>query len=162
MGIQHDEVIPASFADAFSDNYLGSPDVVSRLVAAYLAECEKLLYDHSDAVITPAEFRVQVRGLIQKNADIFSGRDPAYKFVKGYNDFSLGFKLKADLGAFWQSNRAAWSDDPVCVLFEWLLVMFREELLKSGGEDWLLGIMIKPSVEYTVKVLLGIEERAKP
>ena len=157
MGIQHTENVPASFLEAFGDNYLGNPDLVNRLVSEFLVSAEVLL--GKLGTIKPAEFREQANTLIKKSADIFSGRDSDYTVIVGYNKVSLGYKLMADLGEFWQKNRAKWNDDAVAVLFEYLLVMLAESLKKADGDEMLLEIMLKPSVQYAVKVLLGVEQR---
>ena len=97
-----------------------------------------------------------------RNANIFSGRDPAYRTIKGYHERTLQQKLIADLGEFWRKQRGSWGDDAVAVLFEWLGVILAEKLKLAQGDDMLLEIMLKPSVQYTVQVLLGMEKRHKP
>lgn len=94
-------------------------------------------------------------------AGIFSGRDSGYSIIKGYNDHSLGIQLKIDLGPHWDAHRHEYADDPVAVLFDWLAALVIEKWKLADGDDMLLGVMIGPSMQYTVKVLLGIEERAR-
>jgi|GEM_PF-2195987 len=163
MGIQHEEVVPASFVDAFSENYLGNPDNVSRLVAEFCSRAEATIIDFMAGRVDKDLFDPAIKNLIHHYADIFSGRRaPEYGFVSGYNDFTLPNKLKADLGDFWRQRRARWDDDAVCVLFEWLTLHLVEAVKKWPDEedDWVKEIDLKPSIQYAVKVLLGIEERA--
>lgn len=165
MGIQHKEVAPASFAQAFNENYLGNPDNVSRFVAEFCALAESTIIDFMAGRVDKDLFDPAIKNLIRHYADIFSGRRaPEYGFVKGYNDFTLPHKLKVDLGDFWQQRRARWDDDAVCVLFEWLALHLVESAKKfpEESDDWMKAIDLKPSIQYAVKVLLGIEERAKP
>lgn len=156
MGIQHNESVPPSFGNALVENYLGDPDVVSRLVGEFLAEAESLLQNSSGE----KEFANKSRALVRHYADIFSGRDASYKTISGYNAVTLKSKLAADLGSFWRSNRAKWDDDSVCVMFEWLLLMLADSLKRADGDQMLLGVMLKPVTQYAVKVFLGIEVRA--
>lgn len=163
MGIQHQEFIPASFADAFDENYLGNPDNVSRLVAEFCTRAEATIKDLMYGRLDKAMFDTGIKVLIRHYADIFSGRrEPEYKIVKGYNDFSLKYKLMADLGEFWQKRRARWDDDAVCVLFEWLTFALAASIKKfpDDHDDFVKEIELKPTIQYTVKVLLGVEERA--
>lgn len=159
MGIQHNENAPASFADALAPNYLGNPETVQRLVGEFLTASEELLFNLG-AGMPKEDFTESAKELVRRNADIFSGRDTAFKTVMGYNEVSLKYKLMADLGEFWQKNRERWGDDAVCVLFEWLFVMLADSYKKADGDEMLLEVMLKPCVQYAVRVLLGIEERA--
>lgn len=102
----------------------------------------------------------ELKSEIDRLAGIFSGRDSGYSVIKGYNDHSLGEKLKIDLGQHWNDRRHEFADDPVAVLFDWLAALVIEKWKLADGDDMLLGVMIGPSLQYTVKVLLGIEERA--
>lgn len=157
-----DDVIPASFGDAFAGDYLGDPDVVARLVAEFCTSFEDVLAQRAAGSIEAAEFLKSSRALILRFADICSGREPAYRIIMGYHDATLAAKLIADLGDFWGSNRENWNDDPVAVLFLWLGLILADKLKLAKDDEVLLGIMIKPSVEYAVNVILGIEKRRKP
>jgi hypothetical protein len=120
---------------------------------------EALVRSRSADEISEDEFLGKVSTLVRRHADIFSGRDPAYTIMKGYNDQTLKYKLMADLGEFWRKNRHRWDDDSVCVLFEWAGVMYINDLKTADDDEVLLGIMFRPTQEYFVKVLLGIESR---
>jgi hypothetical protein len=159
MGIQHEQEVPPSFSDAFSGSYLGDPAVVGGLVAEYCTGFEQAIYGLAAKEITKSEFDESINAAIRHYADIFSGRSPAYQTIKGYHENTLKYKLMADLGEFWQRRRAKWSDDSVCVLFEWLGANLAESVKRADGDDMLLEIMLKPTYEYTVQVLLGTEKR---
>lgn len=160
MGIQHEQPIPPSFADALDHNYLGDPAVSTRLVAAFLAKAEEVIHRRGAGELDAQAGADEFRRLIREYADIVSGRNPAYKPVIGYHSRTLPIKLRADLGEFWQQNRAKWDDDSVCVLFEWLLVTLFDAMKRADGDEMLLGVMLKPSVEYATQVILGTEKRA--
>jgi hypothetical protein len=162
MGIQRDETIPESFAKALDVNYLGNPDTVNSLVSRFCAEFSELLQNLKAGSVDKAQFVESTKQLINQYADIFSGRNASYTTIAGYNNRTLPIKLKADLGEFWQKQRSSWNDDPVCVLFEWLAMILAEKIKLADGDDMLLGVMFKPSIQYTVQVLLGIEQRVRP
>lgn len=157
-----DAAIPASFGEAFADDYLGNPEVVARLVAEFCTSFESLLAQRSIGDIESAEFLRDARALIMRFADICSGREPAYRIIMGYHDATLAAKLIADLGDFWGANRESWKDDAVAVLFLWLGLIVADKLKLAKDDEMLLGIMLKPSVEYVVSVILGTEKRQKP
>lgn len=104
--------------------------------------------------------QAELHGAISALADIFSGRDPEWTIIRGYHDFSLGAKLQADLAPHWSKVRAQFNDDPVAVLFDWLAAITVEKVKLADGDDMLLEVMLKPSVQYAVQVLLGTEARA--
>ena len=160
MGIQHEQIAPASFSDAFANNYLGSPTVVAELVARFCAGVEADIAGLRAGRLGKEAFVAGLRAQVRRYADIFSGRDPGYKTVLGYHERTLNFRLMADLGKFWQKHRAKWADDPVCVLFEWLAVILAEKVKMADGDDMLLGVALGPTVEYTVGVLTSTEKRA--
>ena len=159
MTKRRDDTVPESFAVAFGGNYLGDPTVVKRLTGEYLVSFEKLLRSRSDNQITADEYKTNCSELVWHYADIISGRDPAYEIIKGYHDQTLKYKLMADLGEMWRKNRARWDDDSVCVLFEWAALVYAEHLKKADDDEILLGIMFRPTYEYFVQVILGIEKR---
>ena len=159
MGIQHEEVIPESFGGATADNYLGSPAVSARLIGQFCAEVEADIAALRLGAMDKTGFLAGLVAKVRLFSDIFSGRDPEYRTIKGYNEHTLRFRLMADLGEYWQSHRSKWNDDPVCVMFEWLAVTLAEKVKLADGDDMLLGVMMGPAVEYCTKVVLGTERR---
>lgn len=156
------DVLPESFKDGLAPNYLGNQELVTRLVSEYSAKVEEAINRLGAGETSPAEFVDSSVALVREYAGIFSGRDPRYLPIVGYHGQSLPMKLQADLGEFWRKRRSAWNDDAVCVLFEWLAMMLAEKMRTADGDDMLLGIMFKPSFQYAVQVLLGVEQRARP
>lgn len=152
-------VRPEAFSDPSAEDYLGNPAVVQRLVGEFCARMEEGVSRIRGGEASAAEVTAELRAEVTRLADVFSGRDPAYKPIAGYNDVSLGPKLMADLGQFWIDRRAEWGDDPVAVLFDWLGAIVMDGVRRADGDDVLLGVMIKPTVQYAVAVLLGIERR---
>lgn len=159
MSERKTEYIPESFGEAFKDSYLGDPETVTQLVSAFLASFEHMLSDKESGNLSPAMFVEKAHAMVSHYADIFSGRAPGYRAIAGYHSRSLGNKLKVDLGEFWQKNRGTWNDDPVAVLFEYLAVMAAEKMKRADGDEDLLEIMLKPTVQYVVHVLIGTEAR---
>jgi hypothetical protein len=145
--------------DKASEYYLGNTSLVTRLVGEFSSKIEALVLNLQSQAIGKIEAKAFLAAEIKKLAEIFSGHHPGYNPIKGYNNHLLGHKLKADLGEYWQQHRVEWNDDPVCVLFDWLAALVMEKVKLADGDDMLLEIMLKPSVQYTVKVLLGIEDR---
>lgn len=47
----------------------------------------------------------------------------------------------------------------MAVLFEYLAVMAAEKMKRADGDEDLLEIMLKPTVQYVVHVLIGTEAR---
>lgn len=153
-------ISPGAFSDPSASDYLGNPDVVTYLVGGFCANVEAVAGALDAQSIEPAEVKVEVGAEITRLAGIFSGRDPVYKTIKGYNEHGLPAKLMVDLAPHWRQHRAAWNDDPVCVLFDWLAALVMEKSKIADGDDMLLEVMLKPSVQYAVTVLLGTDRRA--
>lgn len=152
--------VPAAFGVAFEGGYLGDPDVVNGLVAGFASEYMAIGEKLAAKSLSPDEFIFAVRDLVKTYGDIFAGRNPAYPFPKGYNDFALPVKLKPYLGEFWVRNRQSWKDDPIYCLFEYLAVMIAQKLKMADGDEFLFEVAIKPTYQAVVAILLGVEKRA--
>ena len=157
MGIQHEEQAPRSFADSFTAGFLGDPGVVSGLVGKFAASVESLL---SGGASSKEDFVAKANGLVRAYADIFAGRVGAYKTIPGFHSVSLPAKLRADLGEFYGAHRSKWGDDPLCVFFEWLFVHVTEAVKRADGDEMLLEVMLKPTLQQANRHLMGTEERA--
>lgn len=156
------ESLPPSFADGLADSYLGNPDTVRKLVAVFTAGFEALLIGRSSEEVSKEDFVRRSTELVRGAADVFSGRNANFRTVVGYHEHTLPNKLKADLGPFYLKHHGDWGDDPVCVLFAWLGAMVFDAMSRSQGDDDVLGVLLRPSVQYAVGVLLGTEKRAMP
>ena len=151
------KIAPGAFCDPSSPTYLGNPDVVSSLVGKFCADVEALLVRLSSRDVVLSDAKVELHGLVTKIADIFAGRSVEYDPIKGYNGISLDGKVVALLGPYWSSQRAEYADDPMSVFFDWLSAIFTEKWRLADGDDMLLGVMIKPSLQSANRILLGIE-----
>lgn len=69
------------------------------------------------------------------------------------------FDLSNDLGEFWPTHRVKRGDDAVCVFFEWLFVTAAEYIKRADGDDMLLEVMLRPTVEQAINHLMSFEER---
>jgi hypothetical protein len=152
-------VSPGALSNPASKTYLGNREVVVQFVGRFAAQVEELVYHvasgrfSSDAVISA------IRQEVERLADIFSGRNPEYSVIKGYHDNTLGIKLKVDLGSYWLEHRHEYHDDPVAVLFDWLGALVIEKVKLARGDDIVLEVMLGPSIQYAVDVLLDVEKR---
>lgn len=161
MGQERDRyrVSPGAFSDPSSATSLGNPDVVSVLVGGFAAKVEAIAMAASSGEVPGDSAHAELGAEITRLAGIFSGRNPGYSIIKGYHDFTLGIKLRVDLGPHWHAHRHEFADDPVAVLFDWLAALVIEKWKLADGDDMLMGVMLKPSLQYAVKVLMGAEER---
>jgi hypothetical protein len=153
-------VVPESFGRAGAGLYLGDPQVVTEQVAAFCMSFEAALRAKEFGELTGEQFVENMKALVREQADIFSGREGEHQIIEGYHDITLPAKLRADLGDFWVKRHAAWDEDAIAVLFEWLATIIADKLKTAQGDEMLYEIMLKPSVQYVVHVLLGTEERA--
>ncbi len=158
MNTERYKIAEGAFSDTTSPTYLGNSEAVNRLVSEF---CAKNMMLFEGGAESKQDFIDQSKALVREYADIFAGRNPEYQTIKGYNEISLPAKLRVDLGPFWASQRKYWDDDPVCVFFSWLGRMLYEKLKLAHGDEMLLGVMFKPTMQQAIKILLGIDERVK-
>lgn len=156
MSNERYKIADGAFSDTSSPTYLGNADTVNRLVSEFCARMLPLLNGNAES---KEDFIAQYNALCIEYADIFSGRNPKYQTIKGYNEISLPAKLMADLGPYWRSQRQYCNDDPVRVFFSWLASILHEKLKVAKDDELLLGIMFKPTMQQAVQTLLGIERR---
>lgn len=92
-------------------------------------------------------------------AKIFSGEHPHYIPVKGWNARSvgLGVYLKADLGHFWQSNRAEYGDDPFRVFYGWFLWAVSDAAMKP--DEFIAAATGAARISQAVRLLTGSMKR---
>jgi hypothetical protein len=152
-------VSPDAFVDVSAANYLGNPEVVNGLVGQFCVLAEEYADAIRDGIMDPKDAAGSLREDIVKMADIFSGRDPQYVIIKGYNDSSLQGKLKGDLLQYYVMHKDEYKGDSLSVFFDWLAAHVMEASAKAAGDDLILGATLKPTLKYAVEVLLGIEKR---
>lgn len=108
--------------------------------------------------LTADDAKKEIHALILRMADIFAGRNGDYAPIKGYNGYSLDGKIMARLGPHWSRTRANYNDDATSVFFDWLAALVMEKAKTADGDDELLGVMLKPTLQSANKILLGIDE----
>lgn len=155
---QNGYYLPPIFVDGPEANYLGSPDVVAGLVGEFCARAEKLLMD---GIEDKQKFKAEAEALIRRYAGIFSGKEPDFGTVKGFHGIALPQRLKVALTEFWDRRHEYWAGDAECCFFEWLFVTLAEFVKRADGDDWLLGVMVKPTVQQAVKTLLDFDRKAR-
>ncbi|HNQ49501.1 MAG TPA: hypothetical protein PKI22_08820 [Hydrogenophilus thermoluteolus] len=145
------------------DRYLGDPDVVNRLIAGYCSEVETDLRQVIRGELTPRESEERYMERAKRYADIISGRDKDWQIVPGYHDVTIKGKFRADLRDFWPKVRHIADDDPHRVFFLWIGALIADAYKRWPSDDMehMRTEFLRPFIRYAVKVLLGIEERAK-
>ena len=150
--VRDDTYVPPSFLPALGPNYLGDPETVDRLVGEFCASVVAALRARSEggmAVVCTAE----LRALGAKYATIFTGHDPAYHVIEGYNRVTLAFRARAELKEFWQAERANFDDDPVQVLFAWLAYWLFASL--KDEDEVLADLRMRDRIRQMREILMG-------
>lgn len=151
-----------NFASQMADNYLGNPQVVNRILAGYIAEMHKWARLRSTGIMTAEEMNEQVRKRGKEFSLIFSGQDPNYIPIAGWNHKEVGLRnyMMIDLGHYWREARSAWDNDPLGVTYNWLLWAVVESLKmkdKDESEKWLSDF-----IKTLIQMLTGtIKRRGK-
>lgn len=148
------QTVSQALARGSDDNYLGSQVVVNRLLAEMLAAWTRALASRDKARI-----KDDFEALSTKYGDIFSGKDPGYQIIQGYNDFSLASKLRADLGRFWIDHQNEYDQQPVRCLMGYLMVMYYQISKKHQHDDILVSGEFNPILSAAISLCLGTEKR---
>ncbi|WP_295442993.1 hypothetical protein [uncultured Thiodictyon sp.] len=146
--------ISESLARGADNNYLGSRQVVTRLLAEMLADWTKALASGSKERIV-----ADAKALTVKYGNIFSGKNPAYQIIAGYNDFSLSNKLRVDLGEFWIKHHAEYDEKPVHCLMGYLLIMYANATKRHQHDEILVSAEFMPTLRTAIDLCLGTEKR---
>lgn len=155
--VRDDTYLPPSFNDAVENNYLGSPDVVQQIIGEYIEKILDLLKQSSS--ISSEEFRQQVNADGLKFAAIFSGEDPDYKPVVGWNSRVAGLnaRLRIQLGEYWTKHRDECENDPYRALYSWL-VWAVYDAVKSDDRD-IADMKMADRLQTLTRMLLGTDRR---
>ena len=145
--------------EAEDDLYLGSPTIVGGLVSAYCEGVRDMLEQRSTGELDASEFVARVNEMAGEMSTIFSGQDPAYKPIIGWNSVRLGAHLRVALDEYWQQHRANHNDDPIRVLFAWLNWATFNAVSKSNGDPDLEGIILSEHTRSAIRLLLGSDRR---
>ena len=147
------------FSDGLGGRYLGSPEVVGGLVAGYCESVRCMLEQRAAGTREASEFVTRVNKMVGEMSTIFSGQDPAYKPIVGWNSMPLGVHLRVALGQYWQEQRADHGDDPIRVLFAWLCWATFDAVSRSHGDPDLEGLILSDHTESAIRLLLGSDRR---
>jgi hypothetical protein len=151
--------LPPSFEQQMAPNYLGNPNVVAGIVQPYLTEILEWVKARSAGTMTAPEMTARAHERAAAFARDFAGENPAYLPIEGWNTRVGGLQetIKADLGHYWQSQRAAHGDDPYQVLYAWL-VWAVVDALKDGDDD-MANFKMGQRVQQLIRMLTGSAKR---
>ncbi len=160
MATMKNSDLPASFADALHPNYLGSPTVVERILGEFLTDIVGWIHARGDGEMTADEMTGAAYARGVDFAAIFSGDNKDYRAIVGWNSRAggLGATLMADLGSYWQSQRAACGDGPYRVLFSWLVWATFEAM--KFDDDILTPMRMGENIQKVTRMLTGTDKRA--
>lgn len=156
--VRDDTYLPPSLKDALKDNYLGSPEVVQRILGEQIEEILDLLRQASS--ISSDEFRQQVVANGLKFSAIFAGENPDYKPVIGWNSRVAGLnaRLRVQLGDYWKKHRDECDNDPYRALYGWL-VWALYDAIKADDRD-ITDMKMADRLQTVTRMLLGTDRRA--
>jgi len=146
--------IAESMARGGDSNYLGSVKVVRHLLAEMMATWVAALESGDKARIKREGY-----ALVKHYGDIFNGSNSDYQIIEGYHDFTLGNKLRADLGAFFKEHQAEYDHDPVHALMGYLLIMYANDRKRYHNDEALMHVHFGGKLNYATQVILGTEKR---
>jgi hypothetical protein len=154
-----DATMPESFGLALEPNYLGSPAVVEKILAGFIREITGWIDARRSGAMTAPEMTAAVYERSKAFSAIFSGDDPAWVPVKGWNTRIGGLDsyLKIDLQHFWKEQHEAFDDDPFRVFFGWL-VWSVADAVKLDDPD-LVAMKMAGSIQDAVRELTGTNRR---
>jgi hypothetical protein len=152
--------MPPSFGAQLGGNYLGSPTVVSGILERFITEIVQWVKERHEGVLSAHEMTAQAYERSKEFARIFSGEDPGYMPIVGWNSRVGGLQeyLKTDLGHYWQSQRASHGDDPYAVFYGWLLWAVVDAFSKSEDDD-LVNATMAARIQQAIRLLTGTNRR---
>lgn len=151
--------LPPSFEAQMAPNYLGNPNVVGGIIERFLVEIIGWVKGRADGTMSAADMTQHAYERAPEFARIFAGESPDYLPIVGWNTRVGGLQetIKADLGHYWQAQRASHGDDPYQVLYAWL-VWAVVEALKEEDED-LVATNMGERIASLIRLLTGSTKR---
>ena len=139
------------------ENYLGSPDVVSKIVQGF---CDKV-YDGIMAKVRKespeGELTDNLLRMARAFSDVFMGKNTDYLPVRGWNcEAGLGETAKRQLAQNWEKRALISSDDPLQVLFGWLVVNIFHAIKEAGGDPDIAGMYVTVAKMKVINTLMGL------
>ncbi len=159
MALDQNAAMPPSFGDAVKPNYLGNPAAVELILRRFIGEMLDWIQARADGSMTAAVMVARAHASSVDFARIFSGEDPGYLPIVGWNSRVGGLDsfLRVDMGHYWQSQRKACGDDPFRVLYAWLLWSV-SEALKLNDDD-LTAMQMGNNIQKVTRMLTGSDRR---
>lgn len=151
--------VPSSFEKQMASNYLGNPSVVAAIVKPYLVEILEWVKARSAGAMSIDSMVEHAHERAAAFARVFAGEDAAYLPIEGWNTRVGGLQetIKADLGHYWQSNRAKHHDDPYQVLYAWLMWAVVDAL--KDGDDDMANATMGQRIQQLIRLLTGSTKR---
>ena len=143
-------------------NYLGNPNVVAGILEGFVTEIYRWVEQRSSGTMSAAQMTALAYATSYKFAAIFSGENPDYAGIVGWNTRSgggLAAYLMADLGHYWQSQRDAFGNDPYRVFYGWLL-WATVDAMELDDED-LTAMKMGDRLQSAIRLLTGSTKRVK-
>lgn len=145
-----------------ADNYLGNADLVTALVDGFTEKVHGWAGSTAAGELSKGEFKRLLGAEIDRLADIFMGRNPAYTPIVGWNSrFGVAIALRQSLGAFWDMHGASYANDPCKCAFGWLASSLLTHMHEAAADDDadLAGVQMRVKLAQLVRVLLGVHRR---
>lgn len=157
------EMQPKDFGleNAHADNYLGSPDVVAKIVQGYVDKVYENTKGRGDGTVSEEKFKADWMKWAKEFSDIFLGRNPNYIPVRGWNSpYSLGITIKQIFGDDWDKKfKKEYDNDPGQAFFGLLAARVVDGALKSLKNPDEAGRKFAEQKEWIIKILLGLGKR---
>ena len=150
---------PQSAMGSMRNTDLGSAAVVSTILDGYVEEIFRWVLARSSGNMTSSEMKeaIRVRGL--EFSAIFSGHNPDYRPVVGWNSRFCGLKdvLRVELGDYWESQRYACGEDPYRVMYSWLVCAVFASI--TGDHKNRADTTMGWSIQQAIRLLTGMPIR---
>lgn len=154
----NDEMFVAAGAD--SENYLGNPAVVRRVLQGFVDKIYTGIKKRGAGTLSKEDFVTQLDAMSREFSDIFLGKNPDYVKVQGWNSpYALGIAITQVLGVFWEKNKEHYDGDKGRVLFAWIAASLVDEAQKSQDDPDSAGLAIQGKLDNVTKLLLNLQAR---
>ena len=144
--------------NVFRGNYLGSPDVVARIVQDFLDKAYEDIKKAGAGIISEEDFNSDWVRWGKEFSDIFLGRNSDYIKTVGWNSpYGLGIGIKQSLGTFWEKYKGKYNNDPGQALFGYLAAFLIDCCNEALKDPDAAGMKLNDKKQQIIKLLLGLE-----
>ncbi len=158
MGKQQSEEF--GLENVFKDNYLGSPDVVAKVIQDYIDKLYENIKKRGAGTLSSDDFKADLRKWAKEFSDIFLGRNPDYIKVVGWNSpYALGIAIKQVLEGEWERRKDEYNNDPGQLLFGYLATRLVDACSQALKDPDAAGMKFDKKKEMIIKFLLGLGKR---